>query len=151
VCVCVSLCMCVCVCCVYVCACVCVCVCCVVCVCVCVFVCVCVCVCVCVDVCVCVSCVCVYLPEYDRKILTKYRSGSHDLKVKTGYFSRTPDVNRLCKCKQVQTLAHVLFHCPYTIAIRHDMNFDSLEIFFADTSNAIMKLKALEIVMKLRW
>ena len=51
------------------------------------------------------------LLEYDRRILIKYRSGSHDLKIRTGYFTRTPEANRLCRCNEIQTLEHVLFHC----------------------------------------
>ena len=90
------------------------------------------------------------LLEYDRRILIKYRSGSHDLKIRTGYFTRTPEANRLCRCNEIQTLEHVLFHCPHTATIRQGINVDSLEAFFTDVTNAVDKLKALEIVMNLR-
>ena len=46
--------------------------------------------------------------EFDRVIATRYRTGSHNLRIETGI--RQPKVereNRLCKCGlEVQTLKH---------------------------------------------
>ena len=81
-------------------------------------------------------------------LLTKYRCGAHVLKIKTGYSGQIPEQYRLCACKNIQTLEHVLFECPITAAIR-PLQSDSLEAFFSD-ANAVSKLKMLEMIFNLR-
>ena len=52
------------------------------------------------------------LIESDRKTITKYRTGSHSLKIQTGRKDKIARNQRLCSCGQeVQTIDHVLFHC----------------------------------------
>ena len=89
------------------------------------------------------------IPEWDRKLLTKYRTGAHDLKIRTGYYGRTPEADRLCSCKEeVQTLQHVLFDCSLTVTMR-PLTGNTLESFFCN-NEAINKLQMLEVILKLR-
>ena len=70
--------------------------------------------------------------EYEREILTKYRTGGHRLRIQTGRFQDDKTNERVCKCKQsIQTLEHVVFECMLTECIR-DNNFyaTNLEEFF---------------------
>ena len=90
------------------------------------------------------------LRETERLILTKYRSGSHNLKIVTGSFYRTPLEERKCKCKEIQTLHHVIFDCTFTQMIR-DGNFPrSLHEFFKDDTFAATKLRLVEKILHLR-
>ena len=74
--------------------------------------------------------------ENERLIVTKYRSGSHFLKINTGSFYRTPLDERLCACNEIQTLHHVIFHCVLTAPIRYDGFPQTLGDFFDNSSNA---------------
>ena len=50
--------------------------------------------------------------EFERVLLTRYRSGSHNLKIETGRWSRTPRENRLCvTCRELGDEEHVLYNC----------------------------------------
>ena len=88
--------------------------------------------------------------ERERQLLTKYRSGSHYLKINTGYYQRTPIEARLCKCNEVQTLTHVLFQCPFTKAMRHGVFPDNLKDFFDNDMMAVSKLATMEAILKIR-
>jgi hypothetical protein len=90
------------------------------------------------------------LPESDRQILTKYRCGSHFLKISTGRFNRTPVERRFCKCNHIQTLEHVLFHCVLTEPMRRGSFPTSLGEFFGDNILAAAKLRHMESLLKLR-
>ena len=90
------------------------------------------------------------LNEKDRKLLTRYRTGSSFLKINTGYYSRTPIEERLCKCKCIQNLEHVLFHCPFTQAMRDEKFPSTLEELFNDGELAATKLRCMEKLLKLR-
>ena len=46
------------------------------------------------------------IPEFERVVITRYRCGSHDLKIE-----KTDREIRLCVCQQVQTLEHVVLVC----------------------------------------
>ena len=76
--------------------------------------------------------------ETDRILLTRFRCGSHSLKIELGRYStpRIPRDQRLCKCKQVQTLKHVLFECNLTQPIRNYNFPNNLRDFFADSNYA---------------
>ena len=77
---------------------------------------------------------CVQMPRYfkqllylesDRIIITKYRTGSHDLKIQAGRLTNTRRDMRLCACGNgIQTLDHVLSDCSITANLRiiHDIN-----------------------------
>ena len=71
--------------------------------------------------------------EHDRKIITRYRTGYHKLKINKGRQSNEDRQNRLCICESdIQTLTHVLFNCPLTANIRlcHDIEENDIEQFF---------------------
>ena len=89
------------------------------------------------------------LPEDDRQLLIKYRSGSHMLKVNTGYYQRIAMEERVCLCKEIQTLEHVIIHCPYTEAIRNE-DGTSMQDFFNDNCLAVTKLKVIEDILSVR-
>ena len=76
--------------------------------------------------------------ESDRIILTKYRTGSHSLKIQKGRYNRVDRNNRLCKCKAgIQDLTHVLLYCNITRRFRDDsFKFNDLQEFFEDLFNA---------------
>ena len=53
--------------------------------------------------------------ESDRNILTKSRTGSHSLRILTGWNNNEDRTERLCLCKDnIQTIDHILFHCKVT-------------------------------------
>ena len=71
--------------------------------------------------------------ESDRKTLTKYRTGSHSLKIQTGRKERIPRNQRLCKCGLcVQTIDHVLLHCELTknILALNESQYNDIKSFF---------------------
>ena len=62
-----------------------------------------------------------YYPDYRRVEVTRFRVGSHRLKVETGRWSRTPRELRVCSCGTgvaVQDEGHVVFDCDYTEDLR---------------------------------
>ena len=90
------------------------------------------------------------LSESDRRIVTKYRCGSHFLRIITGKYNRTTIEQRLCKCNHIQTLQHVLFQCVLTEPIRRGINIATLGEFFKDSLFAATKLRHMENILKLR-
>ena len=90
------------------------------------------------------------IKEYDRLIITKYRSGSHFLKIQTGRSENIEQIQRLCSCDdEVQTLEHVLFRCEILNGLRpNDIGF-SLKDFF-ESPNAAPFLRVVEKTLKLR-
>ena len=46
------------------------------------------------------------------KAMTKFKVGSHSLKIETGRWSRTPRAQRLCgSCNEFGDEFHALYHC----------------------------------------
>ena len=91
--------------------------------------------------------------ELDRKILTKYRTGCHKLKIQTGRFVGEGRDTRLCSCgTDIQTLSHVIFACPTTFDIRHSLNVhqSSLADFFNNENQIKTALTLKSIAKKLR-
>ena len=67
--------------------------------------------------------------ELDRKIVTRYRTGCHKLKIQAGRLTGEGRENRLCSCGvEVQTLSHVLFTCPLTANIRRAQGIQSVDL-----------------------
>ena len=67
--------------------------------------------------------------EPERITVTRYRTGSHQLKIETGRFAvpRIPRDDRLCLCyTAVQTLKHCLQNCPLLNSLRTKHNITSL-------------------------
>ena len=70
--------------------------------------------------------------EYERELVTRFRTGSHSLAVETGRYSNTPRENRVCRCGTgVQTVWHVFSECPLTRGIV-PMNYSNLNEVFKD-------------------
>ena len=65
-----------------------------------------------------------YVPDYRRTEMTRFRVGSHRLRIETGRWTRTPPELRLCSCglNTVQDETHVVFHCLYTEELRVKYN-----------------------------
>ena len=72
-------------------------------------------------------------PEFERVLITRYRSGSHNLKIETirHSYPPIPRDQRLCSCNNgVQTLHHCLFECPLLNDIRRNYEYGSIEEAF---------------------
>ena len=70
--------------------------------------------------------------EFERELVTRFRTGSHSLAVETGRYSNIPRENRLCGCGEgIQTVWHVFAECPKT---RHivQMNYTNMHEIFED-------------------
>ena len=67
--------------------------------------------------------------EIDRIRVTRYRVGSHNLKIETGRMSNpvVPREDRLCSCRMdIQSLKHCVTNCPLLEVIyeRYSLNPD---------------------------
>ena len=63
--------------------------------------------------------------ETERILLTRYRTGNHNLQIEKGRFTypRIPREERLCLCNtSVQTLEHCLLSCPLLAEARQDLS-----------------------------
>ena len=70
--------------------------------------------------------------EFQRVYITRYRTGSHNLKIETGRNPYIPREERYCICDSgLQTVSHVLLHCPLLNAIR-------MEHGVVDVENGVM-------------
>ena len=73
-----------------------------------------------------------YIMEFERKLITRFRTGSHSLNIELGRYCNTPRESRLCSCGYgVQTVWHIFKDCPLTKEIIHS-NFSSLYEIFSD-------------------
>ena len=90
----------------------------------------------------------------ERMLLTKYRTGSHYLHIQSGRATNIPRNQRRCKCNEIQTLNHVIFHCMYTTRIRTTTfiaEIKTLEDFFnQDNKVTASTLFMIEKLLKLR-
>ena len=77
--------------------------------------------------------------ELDRITISRYRSGSHNLKIESGRCS-VPKVERelrMCSCNsEVQTLSHCLLSCPLLQELRTQHGVVSVEQAMSDPSIA---------------
>ena len=72
-----------------------------------------------------------YVPDFKRQAFTRLRLMSHNLKIETGRWNRTPRDARLCICSrnEVQDEEHVLLFCPLSRHLRdsyQQLNFSSI-------------------------
>ena len=70
--------------------------------------------------------------ELDRILLTRFRTGSHNLQIETGRhcYPRIARESRLCLCKDnIQTISHVLLHCRLLHHLRNE-EFTTVEEYF---------------------
>ncbi len=78
-----------------------------------------------------------YVPEYHRESFTLIRLMSHNLRVETGRWHRTPTLSRTCSCDNVsiQTENHVLISCALSESCRHRypmLNFNSMRALLSE-------------------
>ena len=93
------------------------------------------------------------VPEYQRIAFSRYRTGSHLLKIETGRWSRVPRENRLCHCAEgsVQDEVHVIESCALlneTRSMFPELEFKA-EVFFNKNTADVAKFitKAFEILL----
>ena len=89
------------------------------------------------------------LLECKQQLLTKYRSGSHLLKINTGFFQRSPIESKSVFVQQIWT-CHIPLSCPLTDTIRHDNFQSNLNLFFTNNTLAATKFQAMETILCLR-
>ena len=87
-----------------------------------------------------------YNPEFERVLITRYRSGSHNLKIESGRLCnpKIPRDERLCTCNMdLQTLRHCLFDCPLLADVREEYDFLSIEeaLNLPDVAKILMKIE----------
>ena len=92
--------------------------------------------------------------ETERLTLTRYRTGSHRLKINTGRHQRIPRQERHCICSDnVQTLEHVMFECRLTEHIRNNYNITTTKlnevIEDENVANTASLLKSIESVLSI--
>ena len=80
-----------------------------------------------------------YIPDYQRVALTRFRLSSHRLRIETGRWIRVPRDQRLCMCDLgVQDEYHVIFICPLTLHARHNFGMHTISdwttLFKTDSS-----------------
>ena len=71
--------------------------------------------------------------EFERVVISRYRSGSHNLKIESGRLANTtiPRANRTCMCNSgVQSLRHCLFECPLLLDLYPCYTYTSIEEAF---------------------
>ena len=87
-----------------------------------------------------------YNLEFERVLITRYRSGSHNLKIESGRMCNPiiPREERLCSCNTgVQSLYHCLFDCPLLAEVRAEYNYQSIEEAFKlpDIAKLLMEVE----------
>ena len=81
-----------------------------------------------------------YIPDFCRVSFTRLRLMSHNLKVETGRWSRTPTPLRTCACDNhsIQSESHVLISCPLSdhCRTRYSMlNFGNIHSLMNEETN----------------
>ena len=92
--------------------------------------------------------------EATRSIITKYRTGSHNLRIQVGRRNRENRGERLCTCgDNIQTLEHVLFNCRFTknIKIVYGLQHTDLNKLFENENYmyTINILKSVEDILEI--
>ena len=86
--------------------------------------------------------------ESERVLVTKYRCGSHNLRIETGRMCNPtiPRDESICLCNTgVQSLTHCLFDCPLLHELYEEFDYTSIAEAFLlpDIAKLIMKMKSL--------
>ena len=71
--------------------------------------------------------------EFERVLLTRYRCGSHNLKIESGRLCnpKIPREERTCTCKtNIQSLRHCLFECPLLEEVYQEYDYTTIEEAF---------------------
>ena len=60
-----------------------------------------------------------FMNDYYRKIITRWRLSNHSLKIETGRYTRIPRESRVCSyCNVVEDEEHVILRCPMYFMVR---------------------------------
>ena len=89
--------------------------------------------------------------EFERVLLTRYRSGSHNLRIETGRLCcpKIPRENRTCLCGLgVQSLRHCLFECILLEEVFQGVEYTTLEEAI-NSPNIVNVLMDVERVLKI--
>ena len=81
------------------------------------------------------------IPEYKRVEYTRVMLSSHNLRIETGRWCRTPREDRICTCKEdIQIEEHTLLICSLTRDIRdlHQITSKNLPELFALNENTVV-------------
>ena len=89
----------------------------------------------------------IHMLEFERILVSRYRCGSHNLRVESGRLCnpKIPRENRICICGlDIQTLHHCLFDCPLLQDLRNEFLYESVADVLAgnDAPKILMKLEA---------
>ena len=71
--------------------------------------------------------------------MTRYRTGSHNLRIESGRMAKLfePREDRLCQCTtNIQTLNHCLLSCPLLGDLRERYEIDDIPEFMLDSGTA---------------
>ena len=84
--------------------------------------------------------------ERERILISRYRCGSHNLRIETGRLSNPfiPREERYCSCNTgVQSLHHILFECPFLADLHEEYNFTSISeaLNRDDTTQFLLKME----------
>ena len=82
--------------------------------------------------------------ETERITISRYRSGSHNLRIETGRLSnpQVPREERICRCGTgIQSLRHVLSECPILADLYEENGFTSIEQALNDVNIVKFLLK----------
>ena len=72
--------------------------------------------------------------EHERTIISRFRTGSHSLRIETGRYNNICRSDRLCQCGlNIQTILHVFTDCPLTLPHLNNQ-YESLNNIF-ETDN----------------
>ena len=89
--------------------------------------------------------------EGERIMITRYRCGSHNLKIETGRMCcpKIPREERLCKCNTaVQSLSHCLSQCPHLENLYSEYQYTSL-VEAMEADNIAIFLSKMEKILKI--
>ena len=89
------------------------------------------------------------LHELERITITRYRTGSHNLRIETGRHTNpiTPREQRLCACgTEIQTLKHIAIESELLQELRDDTNFTNVNHFFKWNGAVTFLMKASAIL-----
>ena len=89
--------------------------------------------------------------EFEREMVTRFRTGSHALAIETGRYSNIPRENRLCSCGEgVQTVWHVFAECPRTRTLVNKEYTNMSDIFVDDDVHAVILALTKELKIRMR-
>ena len=90
--------------------------------------------------------------EFERILITRYRTGCHNLRIESGRHCNPPlpREERLCQCNEgVQTLHHCLFDCPLLIETQRAFNYSTVEEAL-NLNDAAKLLLQIEKILQIR-